>query len=48
MRRDAYTVLWDGLRNPRIPALLECDSGSRGEGLARAKTVLAFAHHVVN
>ena len=37
MRRDSYTVLRDGLRHPRIPALLECDSGSRGEGLARAK-----------
>ena len=36
----------NGLLHPRLPALLESDSYIRGEGLARAKTVLALAHHV--
>ena len=35
----------NGLRHPRIPALLECDSSSRGEGLTRAESALALAHH---
>ena len=30
MRRDSYTVLRDGLRHPRIPALLECYTGFSG------------------
>ena len=46
MRRDAYTVLRDVLRHPRIPALLECDSGSRGGGTRSSKNLLALAHHV--
>ena len=36
----------NGLRRPRLPTLLECDSLSRGEGIARAKTVLVLDHHV--
>ena len=47
MRRDAYTVLLDGLRHPRIPALLDCDSGLRRGGTRSSKTVLALAHHAV-
>ena len=34
-----------GLRHPRLPAFLECDSRLMGGGLARAETVLALAHH---
>ena len=37
----------NGLRHPRIPALLECDSGSRGEGITRAESALALAHHAL-
>uniref|UniRef100_A0AAV1UYE9 Reverse transcriptase domain-containing protein n=1 Tax=Peronospora matthiolae TaxID=2874970 RepID=A0AAV1UYE9_9STRA len=29
----------NGLRYPRVPTLLECNSGLRGEGLARAKPI---------
>ena len=36
----------NGLRNPRLPTHLECDTNSKGEGFARAKTVLDLAHHV--
>ena len=36
----------NGLRHPRLPTHLECDTNSRGEGFARAKIVLALAHHV--
>ena len=36
----------NGLRLPRLPTLLECDSCIRGEGLARAKIGLALTHHV--
>ena len=34
------------LRHPRLPTHLEYDTNLRGEGFARAKTVLALAHHV--
>uniref|UniRef100_A0AAV1TBL7 Integrase catalytic domain-containing protein n=1 Tax=Peronospora matthiolae TaxID=2874970 RepID=A0AAV1TBL7_9STRA len=37
----------NGLRHPRVPTLLECNSGLRGEGLARAKTDLVHAHHAL-
>ena len=36
----------NGLRHPRLPTHLECDSSSRGEGFVRSKIVLALAHHV--
>ena len=36
----------NSLRHPRLPTHLECDTNSRGEGYARAKNVLALAHHV--
>ena len=36
----------NGLNHPRIPALIHSDSGLRGEGLTRAKTAMAIAHHV--
>ncbi|CAI5711096.1 unnamed protein product [Peronospora effusa] len=35
----------NGLRHPRVPTLVEGDSNLRGEGLARARTNLALAHH---
>ena len=36
----------NGLRHSRLPIHLECDTNSRGDGIARVKTVLALAHHV--
>ena len=35
----------NGLRHPRSPNLVEGDSNSRRERLARARTTLALAHH---
>ena len=39
-------VYVNGLPHPRITAVIQSDSRLRGEGIARAKTVLALAHHV--
>ena len=42
-----HTPLYvNGLRHPRIPVIIQSDSGLRGEGLARSKTGLDLAHHV--
>ena len=43
---NAYTIIVNGLRHPRLPTHLEYDTNLRGEGFARAKTVLALAHQV--
>ena len=37
----------NGLRHPHLTTHLECDTNLTGEGFARAKTVLALAHHVL-
>jgi hypothetical protein len=36
----------NGLRHPRIPALLESESSLRGEGIARASRQSALAHQI--
>ena len=42
-----YTPFFvNSLHHPRLPTHSECDTNSRGEGFARAKTVLDLAHHV--
>ena len=37
----------NGLRHPRLPTFLECNSSLRGEGLIRANAKPALTHHVL-
>ena len=40
------TIYVNGLRNPRIPSMIQSDHGIRGKGLAREKTVMDLARPV--